>query len=206
MNLWRLFISNDHPNQHQPHQNQQKKPSQPSQLQQPSKLQLQQLSPHKNSSNILNVITIHSEKWDFRLNFYLRIFWWIIGFRYISAANTRDKNNILSKKTLLKKKSDITVKLKVGLALLSLLHYLKCISLVCILKVPYRINESEKMQRKWHLVGINEKWHHGCPEFHEAAKIMPIIKIEHRKLIKMQFFNPMKMMVMANSKQYFILH
>ena len=60
----------------------------------------------------------------------------------------RDKNNILSKKTLLKKKSDITVKLKVGLALLSLLHYLKCISLVCIWKVLYRINESEKMQRK----------------------------------------------------------
>jgi len=49
----------------------------------------------------------------------------------------------------------------------------------------------------------NEKWHHGCSEFNEAAKIMPIIKIEHRKLIKMQFVNPMKMMVMANSKTIF---
>jgi len=71
------------------------------------------------------------------------------------------------------------------------------------LKVPYRINESQKMQRKWHLLEINEKWHHGCPEFHEAAKIMPIIEIEHRILITMQFVNPIKMMVMANSKTIF---
>jgi len=41
----------------------------------------------------------------------------------------------------------------------------------------------------------------------EAAKIMPIIiEIEHRKLIEMQFVNPIEMMVMANSKLYFILH
>jgi hypothetical protein len=33
---------------------------------------------------------------------------------------------------------------------------------------------------------------------------MPImIEIEHRKLIKMQFVNPIKMMVMANSKNIF---
>jgi len=32
---------------------------------------------------------------------------------------------------------------------------------------------------------------------------MPIIKIEHRKLTKMQFVDPMKMMVMANSKTIF---
>jgi len=32
---------------------------------------------------------------------------------------------------------------------------------------------------------------------------MPIIEIEHRKLMKMQFVNPIKMMVMANSKTIF---
>jgi len=32
---------------------------------------------------------------------------------------------------------------------------------------------------------------------------MLIIEIEHRKLIKMQFVNPMKMMVMENSKTVF---
>jgi len=49
----------------------------------------------------------------------------------------------------------------------------------------------------------NEKLHHRCPEFHEAVKIMRTIEIEHRKLIKMQFVNPIKMMVMANSKTIF---
>ena len=68
---------------------------------------------------------------DYRFSIY-------IGRKYLEIKIT------FFQKTLLKKKSDITVKLKVGLALLSLLHYLKCISLVCILKVPYRINESEK--------------------------------------------------------------
>jgi len=32
---------------------------------------------------------------------------------------------------------------------------------------------------------------------------MPIFEIEHRKLTKMQFFNPIKMIVMANSKSIF---
>jgi len=32
---------------------------------------------------------------------------------------------------------------------------------------------------------------------------MPKIEIEHRNLIKMQFVNPIKMMVMANSKTIF---
>ena len=67
---------------------------------------------------------------------------------YIGRKYLEIKITFFQKKTLLKKKSDITVKLKVGLALLSLLHYLKCISLVCILKVPYRINESEKNAKK----------------------------------------------------------
>jgi len=32
---------------------------------------------------------------------------------------------------------------------------------------------------------------------------MPIIEVEHRNLITMQFVNPIKMMVMANSKTIF---
>ena len=32
---------------------------------------------------------------------------------------------------------------------------------------------------------------------------MPIIEIEHRKLTKLQFVDPMKMMVMADSKTIF---
>ena len=43
---------------------------------------------------------------------------------YIGRKYLEIKITLFQKKTLLKKVSDITVKLKVGLALLSLLHYL----------------------------------------------------------------------------------